>query len=182
MSEIEDRIIWVDLEMTGLNLDKDQIIEMACIITDGQLNVVAESPNLVIHASDDLLNSMDNWCTKQHGSSGLTQACRESTVSLQDAEKIMTEFIQAYTKKRVAPIAGSSVHVDRQFLAKQMPSFTNWLTYRIIDVSTVKQLCYRWYPGLSIPTAPGNHRALDDIKASIESMRFMREKVFKENI
>ncbi|XP_052281400.1 oligoribonuclease, mitochondrial-like isoform X2 [Dreissena polymorpha] len=169
------------LQMSGLDLDKDHILEMACIVTDKDLNIVAESEDLVIHQPDEVLNGMDSWCTQHHGESGLTEAVRKSKISLTEAEDRMMEFVQEHTLQRTAPLGGNSVHADRGFLVKYMPRFTGHLHYRIIDVSTVKELSKRWFP-LEYSSAPAkklSHRALDDIKESIEELRYYRQNVFK---
>ncbi|KAG8569490.1 hypothetical protein GDO81_014432 [Engystomops pustulosus] len=143
---MDQRMVWVDLEMTGLDIKKDEIIEMACLITDSDLNILAEGPNLIIKQPDELLDSMSNWCKEHHGKSGLTQAVRDSKISLAQAEYEFLSFIRKHTPPGVCPLAGNSVHVDKQFLNKYMPQFMRHLHYRIIDVSTVKELCRRWYP------------------------------------
>ncbi|CAI9591758.1 unnamed protein product [Staurois parvus] len=143
---MEQRLVWVDLEMTGLDITKDQIIEMACIITDSELNVLAEGPNLIIKQSDEILDGMSEWCKEHHGKSGLTQAVRDSKISLPHAEYEFLSFIRLHTPPGVCPLAGNSVHVDKVFLNKYMPQFMRHLHYRIVDVSTVKELCRRWYP------------------------------------
>ncbi|XP_062374047.1 small fragment nuclease [Sardina pilchardus] len=175
------RIVWVDLEMTGLDIDKDEIIEMACIITDSELNILAEGPNLIINQPGELLDGMSEWCKTHHGNSGLTQAVRDSKISLQDAENEFLSFIKKYIPPRQCPLAGNSVHADKKFLDKYMPQFMSHLHYRIIDVSTVKELCRRWYPEeyKKAPSKKGSHRALDDIQESIEELKFYRSAVFK---
>ena len=178
---MDTRIVWVDLEMTGLDCDKDAIIEIACIITDGDLNIVATSPDLVINQSKDVMDNMAEWCTEHHGKSGLTEQVLQSKISLQDAEDIIYNFVCQYTAKGVCPLAGNSIHVDKQFLEKQMPSVIRHLHYRIIDVSTIKELCRRWYP-LEYSKCPRKkmlHRALDDINESIDELKFYRRTIFK---
>ncbi|CAF0835458.1 unnamed protein product [Brachionus calyciflorus] len=172
-------IVWVDLEMSGLNIDKDHILEMACLITDKDLNIVAEGPEIIINQSDEVLNGMDAWCTKTHGESGLTKACQESKISIQQAENMMLEFIQKHTPKRACPLAGNSIHMDRIFLNKYMKKFLNHLHYRIIDVSTVKELARRWSNDNEFYVKNNTHRALDDIKESIEELKYYRQKFFK---
>ncbi|XP_053703345.1 small fragment nuclease [Synchiropus splendidus] len=176
-----DRIVWVDLEMTGLDIDKDQIIEMACIITDSKLNVLAEGPNLIIKQPDELLDTMSDWCKEHHGMSGLTQAVRDSTISLEDAEYQFLSFVRQHTPPGQCPLAGNSVHEDRRFLMKHMPQFVHHLHYRIVDVSTIKELTRRWFPGdyKTIPRKKATHRALDDIRESITELQFYRANVFK---
>ena len=178
---MDDRIVWVDLEMTGLDTEKDEIIEIACIITDGDLNIVAIGPDLVINQPKEVMDSMGEWCKEQHGKSGLTQKVLQSKVSLSDAEEIIYNFVSKHTNKGMCPLAGNSVYLDKKFLEKYMPNITNHLHYRIIDVSTVKELCRRWYPR-TYSTCPKKrmlHRALDDIKESIEELKYYRNTIFK---
>ena len=176
-----DHIVWVDLEMTGLDINTCHIIEMACIITDKDLNVIAESEDIIIHQPDDIMDNMNEWCTQHHGESGLTKSVKESTISLAQAECQMLEFIKGHVSKGTCPLAGNSVHADRLFLNKYMPDFLSHLHYRIIDVSTVKELCRRWYPKefTNAPTKKLAHRALDDIRESIEELKYYREHLFK---
>ncbi|XP_055063809.2 small fragment nuclease [Misgurnus anguillicaudatus] len=175
------RMVWVDLEMTGLDIDKDEIIEMACIITDSDLNIIAEGPNLIINQPDDLLDGMSDWCKEHHGDSGLTQAVRNSDITLQQAEYEFLSFIRQHTPPGQCPLAGNSVHADKKFLDKYMPQFMRHLHYRIIDVSTIKELCRRWYPDeyKLAPQKKASHRALEDIQESIRELKFYRANVFK---
>ena len=179
LNENSNHIVWVDLEMSGLNIDKDHILEMACLITDKNLKIIAEGPELIIHQSDEILNGMDEWCTKTHGESGLTKSCRTSTISIEQAEQAMLEFVQKHTPKGSCPLAGNSIHVDRIFLNKYMKNFLNHLHYRIIDVSTIKELAKRWSNENIFFVKNQTHRALDDIKESIEELKFYRSKFFK---
>jgi len=178
--KIKDALVWVDLEMTGLNARTDHIMEMACLITDGQLNIIAEADDLVVHQPDSVLESMNDWCKEHHGQSGLTQACRDSKVSLEEVQQIMLAFVQKYTEPGVAILSGNTVHADKAFLQAYMPRFMGHLHYRIIDVSTVKELCRRWYPETftKAPLKKEAHRALDDIKESIEELKFYRQHIF----
>ncbi len=182
MSENRSHIVWVDLEMSGLNIDTDHILEMACLITDQNLNIVAEGPELIIHQSDQVLDTMDDWCKKHHGESGLTDSVRNSQITLQKAEELMLEFVKKNVPEKSCPLAGNSIHMDRIFLNKYMKKFLDHLHYRIIDVSTVKELSYRWYPDeiKSMPVKKFSHRALDDIKESIEELKFYRQTTFKK--
>ncbi|KAG8431434.1 hypothetical protein GDO86_018747 [Hymenochirus boettgeri] len=168
--------------MTGLDIEKDQIIEMACLITDSDLNILAEGPNLIIQQPSDLLDSMSDWCKEHHGKSGLTQAVRESKTTLQQAEYEFLSFVRQHTPPGICPLAGNSVHADKKFLDKYMPQFMRHLHYRIIDVSTVKELCRRWHPEEFdlAPKKTASHRALDDIRESINELTFYRENVFKK--
>ncbi|XP_028839303.1 small fragment nuclease [Denticeps clupeoides] len=178
---MKQRMVWVDLEMTGLEIEKDQIIEMACIITDSDLNILAEGPNLIINQPDELLDGMSDWCKEHHGRSGLTQAVRDSRITLQQAEYEFLSFIRQHTPPGHCPLAGNSVHADKKFLDKYMPQFMCHLHYRIIDVSTIKELCRRWFPEeyTHAPQKKASHRALDDIQESIKELQFYRENVFK---
>ncbi|XP_061406838.1 oligoribonuclease, mitochondrial [Lethenteron reissneri] len=180
-SELGSRVVWVDLEMTGLDIDKDQIIEIACVITDSNLNIIAQGPSLIIHQPDELLDGMSTWCKEHHGRSGLTKAVRESVVSLQMAEYEVLSFVRQHTPPGVCPLAGNSVHADKKFLDKFMPQFMRHLHYRIIDVSTIKELCMRWYPEEyeKTPKKKATHRAVEDINESIKELQFYRGNVFK---
>jgi len=175
------QIVWVDLEMTGLNSDTDTILEMACIVTDADLNILAEGPDMCVHHSDEDLARMNTWCIETHGKSGLTDRVRRSTHTLAEVEESMIAFISKYVQKGVAPLAGNSVHVDQRFLVKYMPNFMSYLHYRIVDVSSVKELCKRWYPveSKSLPSKKGSHRALSDIQESIEELKYYRSSIFK---
>ncbi|MCA9535775.1 MAG: oligoribonuclease [Myxococcales bacterium] len=175
------RIVWADLEMTGLVPERERIIEIAMIITDGELNVIAEGPNLVVHQPDELLAAMDEWNTKHHGQSGLTERVRESTVTEADAEAQVLAFLEQHCAPRTVPLAGNSIHQDRRFLALYMPLVDAFLHYRMIDVSTLKELTQRWYPEAysKRPAKRGNHRAIDDILESIEELRYYRSAVFR---
>ncbi|XP_057677618.1 small fragment nuclease isoform X3 [Corythoichthys intestinalis] len=157
------KMVWVDLEMTGLDIENDKIIEMACIITDSNLNILAEGPNLIINQPDELLESMSEWCKEHHGKSGLTQAVRQSNVTLEQAENEFLSFVVQHTPPGQCPLAGNSVHADKRFLDKYMPKFMNHLHYRIIDVSTIKEIC----------------RALEDIRESINELKYYRASIFK---
>jgi len=176
-----NRLVWVDLEMTGLDIDTCHIIEMACLITDENLHIIAEGPDLVIHQPDSALEAMDEWCTKHHGESGLTAAVRASKISLPQAEKTFLDFIKQYTPHKECPLAGNSVHADKKFLDKYMPKFMDHLHYRIVDVSTIKELCRRWYPKTyeQVPKKKEQHRALEDIKESIIELQFYKQTIFK---
>ncbi|XP_034539504.1 small fragment nuclease, partial [Notolabrus celidotus] len=180
---MSQRMVWVDLEMTGLDIEKDQIIEMACIITDPDLNLIAEGPNLIIKQPDILLDGMSEWCKEHHGESGLTQAVRDSKISLEQAEYEFLSFIRQHTPPGQCPLAGNSVHADKKFLDKYMPQFMYHLHYRIIDVSTIKELCRRWFPEeyKMAPQKKASHRALDDIQESIKELQFYRTNVFRES-
>ncbi|KAG0180101.1 Oligoribonuclease, mitochondrial [Apophysomyces sp. BC1021] len=172
--------------MTGLDIQKDHLIEIAVLLTDGDLNIVAEGPELVIHQPREVMDSMNgnvkmDWCKQHHGASGLTQAVLDSHVTMTDAQDQVLEFIQRHIPSGVAPLAGNSVHADKRFLEKEMPRIVDYLHYRIVDVSTVKELAKRWYPDVAAGVVKKNgHRALDDIKESIEELRYYQRHLFKQ--
>ncbi len=174
-----DYLVWMDLEMTGLEPEHDTIIEMATIVTDGSLNIIAEGPNLVIHQPDHIMDHMNDWCKKYHGDSGLTQRVKESPISLKQAEQLTLDFIRKHVSEGVAPLCGNSIHQDRRFLVKYMPRLEAWLHYRNVDVSTVKEMVKRWYPNQPVWRKQGAHLALDDILESIEELKHYRKVNFK---
>ena len=175
----DGRLVWLDMEMTGLDPEKDTILELALIVTDAELEVLAESPDFVIHQPDEVLASMDPWCIEQHGRSGLTEASRRSSLTLAEAEEQALAFLSEFVAPRTAPLAGNSVHVDRTFLARRLPRLHDFFHYRNVDVSTIKELVQRWYPGLRTPKKAERHRALDDLRESIAELRFYRATVFR---
>lgn len=174
-------LVWMDLEMTGLDPERDRIIEIATLVTDESLNVLAEGPNVAIHQPDSVLDLMDAWNQRTHGASGLTDRVRASTVSEEEAQRLTLDFIKEWAKPRSAPLAGNSVHQDRRFLARYMQEIEAYLHYRIVDVSTVKELAQRWYPEefAGRPPKTDAHMALGDIYASVEELRYYRGAVFK---
>lgn len=176
------RLVWIDMEMTGLNVNVDHILEVACIITDKDLNIVAEGPNLVVHQSDHILSSMGPWCIEQHGRSGLTQAVRASMITVADADRQLARFVSSHVPHGACPLAGNSVHMDKRFIDKYLPALASQLHYRIVDVSTVKELCRRWYPDVieSAPHKAANHRALEDIRDSIRELQHYKQFAFRE--
>ncbi|KAK9511619.1 hypothetical protein O3M35_000243 [Rhynocoris fuscipes] len=173
-----ERIVWVDMEMTGLDPETCHILEVACIITDHNLNTIAEGPNLIIHQPDNILAKMNEWCWKHHSQSGLIQASRDSKISVEEAEEQLMCFVSKYTPQGKCPLGGSSVYMDKLFLLKYMPTFANFLHYRIIDVSTIKELARRWY-AIEGPKKVLRHRALDDIKESINELKYYRRYLFR---
>lgn len=177
MSANPSNLIWVDLEMTGLDPTKDHIIEMATIVTDSDLNIIAEGPVFAIHQSNELLDGMDEWNTKQHNSSGLVARVQESVITEQMAEKATLEFLKKYVTEGKSPMCGNSIWQDRRFLTRYMPELEKFFHYRMIDVSTLKELALRWAPkiynGLQ---KESRHLALDDIRDSINELRYYREK------
>jgi len=176
-----DVLVWLDMEMTGLDPERERIIEIATILTDGQLTEIAVGPELVIHQPDEILAAMDDWNTKHHGASGLTQRVKESAIADADAEAQTIAFINAHVAARDRPVlAGNSIHQDRRFIRRYMPALEKRLHYRMVDVSTVKELARRWYPQVVArqPQKRDTHRALDDIRESIDELRFYRGQVF----
>ena len=175
-----DNLIWIDLEMTGLAPQTDRIIEIATIITDSQLNILAEGPVLAIHQDDAALAAMDDWNQKQHGASGLIARVRASTVTEREAEARTLEFLTVYVPKGQSPMCGNSICQDRRFLARWMPELEAYFHYRNLDVSTVKELARRWYPEKTLRgfSKTSTHLALQDIRDSIEELRFYRKRLF----
>ena len=174
-------LVWIDLETTGIDDRTSSILEIASIITDKDLNIVAEGPDLVIHQPDDILDTMDPWCIDQHGRSGLTDACRNDGVPLGVAEAETLRFVQGYCLKGKAPLCGNSIGFDRRFLMHHMPSLNNYLDYRNVDVSSIKELVLRWLPkAIGEIEKKSTHRALDDIRESIEELRIYKKHIFRE--
>jgi len=173
-------MIWIDLEMTGLDTQRDYIIEIASIVTDRNLNILAEGPNLVINQPDEVLNSMDQWNTQHHNSSGLVQKVQESNITESIAEKQTIDFLSKYVHKGVSPLCGNTICQDRRFLARCMPDLEAFCHYRSIDVSSIRELGKRWYfEDIDNFQKHSNHRALDDIRDSIDELRYYRKTIFK---
>ena len=175
----KDNLVWIDLEMTGLDPGRDVIIEVAVLITDGDLKIIADGPDLAIHRSDDELSVMNAWNRRTHHGSGLIKRVKSSDVTIEQAEADILEFVQQWTVEGKSPLCGNSVHQDRRFLYGEMPKLIDWLNYRIVDVSTVKELANRWYPELEQFVKQERHRALDDIRESIDELRWYRQQIFK---
>lgn len=178
-----DRLVWIDLEMTGLDVHRHTIVEIAALITDAQLNVLSEGVDLVIHASDDELAKMDDFVQDMHGSSGLTQEIRDSRVTLKEAEDAVLELIGHHCDPaHPAPLAGNSIATDRAFIREQMPRLDAALHYRMIDVSSIKELTRRWYPRVYQQQPPKGmaHRALQDIIESVRELDYYRSAAFVE--
>jgi len=173
-------LIWIDLEMTGLEPDKEKIIEIATIVTDKDLNILAEGPMMAINQPKKLLDDMDEWCVKHHGDSGLTQRVLDSQVTDAMAEKATIEFLSDWIDAGVSPMCGNSVGQDRRFLVRYMPELSEYFHYRNIDVSTLKELAVRWKPDILGGFKKQNkHLALDDIRESIEELEYFREHFIK---
>jgi oligoribonuclease len=176
-----DRLVWIDCEMTGLELGKDALIEIAALVTDADLNVLGEGVDVVIHADDTALDSMPEVVVEMHAKSGLTEEVRRSTVSIADAEAQVLAYIKEWVPDpRTAPLAGNSIATDRGFIARDMPALDNHLHYRMIDVSSIKELCRRWYPRIyyAQPEKGLSHRALADIRESIRELAYYRRTAF----
>ncbi|HED52394.1 MAG TPA: oligoribonuclease [Gammaproteobacteria bacterium] len=180
MSDRKTNLIWIDLEMTGLDTFNDRIIEIATIVTDSQLEIIAEGPMLAVHQPDEIMGAMDEWNTKQHGKSGLTQRVRDSTLSVRDVERATLEFLQKHVDKGASPMCGNSICQDRRFMARLMPELEAFFHYRNLDVSTIKELGKRWAPqvtrGFSKDSA---HLAMDDTRDSINELKYYREHLFR---
>lgn len=177
----EMNLIWVDMEMTGLDPDNDRIIEVAVVVTDSQLNVLAEGPVFAIHQSDETLNKMDAWNKGTHGRSGLIDKVKASTISEADAEEALIAFLKPYVPAGKSPMCGNSICQDRRFMARGMPKLEAFFHYRNLDVSTLKELCRRWKPELSTGFKKHQkHTALADIIESIEELKYYRQHFIKE--
>jgi oligoribonuclease len=169
-------LIWIDLEMTGLNPETDRIIEVATIVTDGQLNILAEGPVLVVHQSDAVLKGMDDWNTRTHNGTGLVERVKTSALTEVDVERLTLEFLQKHVPKNKSPMCGNSICQDRRFLARCMPDLEAWFHYRNLDVSSIKELVRRWRPEICNGFVKKNtHKALDDIRESVEELKYYRE-------
>ncbi len=173
-------LIWLDLEMTGLDVEKNRIIEIATLVTDKELNVLAEGPVFAIHQPDDHLALMDKWCTNQHGASGLTERVRQSQVNEREAEVATLDFLKQYVAAGKSPLCGNSVCIDRRFMARYMPELNSFFHYRLLDVSTFKELGLRWAPDVvKAVKKESKHLALDDIKDSIAELQHYRQHLDK---
>jgi len=180
MAKDVDNLIWIDLEMTGLDPDTDVIIEIATVVTDKNLNILAEGPVMAVHQSDETLAAMDDWNQKHHGESGLIQRVRESKANAADAEAQTLKFLMEWVPVKASPICGNSICQDRRFLYRYMPTLEAYFHYRNLDVSTIKELVARWAPQLKDGISKkATHRALHDIIESIEELKYYREHFFK---
>jgi len=180
MPQDQNNLAWLDMEMTGLNPDRDRIIEIAIVVTDSQLNTIAESPVLVVHQQDAVLEAMDDWNKSTHTRSGLIAKVKASTLAEAEVEQLYLDFLAQYLPSRTSPICGNSICQDRRFLARHMPRLEAYFHYRNLDVSTLKELVKRWKPELAKGlTKHGKHEALADIYESIEELKYYREHFIK---
>ena len=180
MAQDAENLIWIDLEMTGLDPDNDLIIEIATVITDKHLNILAEGPVIAVHQSDEVLAAMDDWNQKHHGESGLIERVKNSSISTADAEAQTLAFVKQWLPAKTSPICGNSIGQDRRFLYRHMPELEGFFHYRNLDVSTVKELAARWAPQLKDGfTKKAAHKALDDIIESIDELKYYRQHFFK---
>lgn len=174
-------LFWMDLEMTGLDPETDTIMEIATIVTDGELKTLAEGPVFVIHHTRKQLESMDPWCIKHHGESGLSQRCLESSTTLEEAEEATLKFAREYCPEKQVPLCGNSIHQDRRFLVRHMPRLSDFLHYRMVDVSSVKEIVERWYPNeYQKFKKMGNHEAHGDVLESIAELAEYRKAFFRK--
>lgn len=181
MSVVRDELVWIDCEMTGLDLKTDRLIEIAVLVTDADLNILGDGIDVVIHADDEALASMIPVVTEMHTRSGLIDEVKASTVTLPDAEEMVLDYIRTHVKQaKTAPLAGNSIATDRGFIARDMPKLDDYLHYRMIDVSSIKELCRRWYPRIYFgqPEKGLAHRALADIHESIRELEYYRRTAF----
>jgi oligoribonuclease len=175
MAQDKTPLVWVDMEMSGLVPERDRILEIALVVTDAELNTLAEAPVYVVHQADEVLEAMDSWNRSTHGKSGLVDKVRASTFTEAEVERRIVEFLKPLVAERAAPLAGNTVHQDRRFMARYMPLFEAYLHYRIVDVSTLKELAKRWNPAVVAGVAKeGKHEALADVHESIEELRHYR--------
>lgn len=176
MAQDQNALVWLDMEMTGLNPDSDRVIELAMVVTDSRLEIVAEAPVWVVHQPVEIMNGMDEWNRTTHGRSGLTQKVLASPLSECDVELAALEFLKEHVPARATPMCGNSICQDRRFMARHMPKLEDWFHYRNLDVSTLKELCRRWRPTLAKQLKKhGRHEALADIYESIDELRFYRD-------
>lgn len=176
MTKSANNLIWIDLEMTGLDTTQDAIIEIATVVTDSQLNILADGPIIAIHQSDEVMAAMDDWNTKQHGGSGLTERVKQSKYTVEQAEQLTLAFLRDYVPANTSPMCGNSICQDRRFMARLMPDLEAFFHYRNLDVSSFKELAKRWAPDVAKGyKKSGNHLAMDDIKDSIRELQHYRD-------
>lgn len=183
MNRYQSNLVWIDLEMTGLNIEQDTILEIASVVTNKNLEIIAYGPTYAIHHDDSVLEAMDEWNTKQHTSSGLVEAVKNSSISLEQAQEHTLEFLMEFAQANLSPLCGNSVWQDRAFLRAHMPKIDSFLNYRIIDTSSIKEVIKRWYPNncKAFFFKPDNHRAQEDILLSIAELKHYREYFFAYN-
>ncbi|XP_076667803.1 putative oligoribonuclease isoform X1 [Andrena cerasifolii] len=169
-----NHIVWLDMEMTGLDVHTSHILEVACVVTDNDLKIVSDDLNVIVHQPNEILESMNDWSIKMHKKTGLVDESRLSKITIQDAERMVLKHLQTYAEEGICPLAGSSVYMDRRFLQKYMPAVDNYLHYRIIDTSTIKELINRWTLSVPALVKRHDHRALSDIKESIRELEHYR--------
>jgi oligoribonuclease len=180
MAQDPNNLIWIDMEMSGLNPDTDRVLEVAIVVTDSTLNTVAEAPVLVVHQDNAVLDTMDDWNKSTHGKSGLAERVKTSRLTEAEVENRMLAFLSEHVPPRISPMCGNSVHQDRRFLSRHMPQLEAYFLYRNLDVSTLKELARRWKPEIMAGlTKHGKHEALADIYESIEELRYYRERFLK---
>jgi oligoribonuclease len=180
LSKRKDLLVWLDLEMTGLDPERHAIIEIGCALTDSNLKVIAEGPSLAIYQPARVLAKMDSWCVRQHGQSGLTQRVKESRISLAQAERQTLSFLKRYCAPQSSPLCGNSIGQDRRFLYKYMPLLNDFFHYRNVDVSSIKELVNRWYSArFKAPEKAKTHQVMDDLYGSIAELRHYRKVVFR---
>ena len=177
MSKSKTNLAWIDLEMTGLE-DDHVIIEIASLVTNSSLIELAEGPVIAIHREPDEIDNINDWSKAQHTKSGLLKRVTESSISLKEAEKLTMDFLQHWIDEGASPLCGNSISTDKRFIRKEMPALDKFLHYRLVDVSTIKELASRWYPNKTIPTKNSEHLALSDIRESVEELRWYKENVF----
>jgi len=182
MSQNSNNLIWIDMEMTGLDPDNDTIIEIATLVTDSNLNVIEEGPVLAIHHNDEILTAMDEWNTRQHGKSGLIERVRQSQINLATAERLTLAFLQQHVPSNTSPMCGNTVSQDRRFLYRYMPKLEQYFHYRHIDVSTLKELAKRWKPKLSEFNKESKHLAINDIYESLGELKYYRQNFIEMSI
>ncbi|MGH7739844.1 MAG: oligoribonuclease [bacterium] len=179
-TDLKNNLVWMDMEMTGLDPKTCVILEIATLITDKDLNLLAKGPVLAVHQPNAVLEAMDDWNKEHHGKSGLVKRVQQSTVSQAQAEQMTLEFVSQHCEPKTSPLCGNTIYQDRRFLLEYMPKLESYLHYRLIDVSTIKELVKRWYgPESQSPNKKQTHQALEDILETIEELKFYREKVFR---
>ncbi|XP_071446357.1 probable oligoribonuclease [Hetaerina americana] len=175
------KLVWIDMEMTGLKVEQDKVLEVACLLTDGNLREIIQGPHVIIRQAEETLASMGPWCIEHHTKSGLVEECKRSQITESDAETMLMEFLTKHIPPKEGLLSGNTVHMDKMFLEKYFPKVHDYLHYRIVDVSSIKELARWWFPDeySNIPEKTFTHRALEDIKQSIEELRYYKKSIFK---